>query len=472
MGSAISSAVSLSATYCACSSASLICNACLGQSNPHTTGRRRSVVLLVLSVILALLFQYSLAPTILEKGGEKWSIIGSTTRLFTSWTNGCDASDYNQAQFGQCAANAGVYRPTFVAFLFFVVAAVASFIRPHLNRHQWPAKFTIYLLLVFLSIFASNTPWFSGVFVHISRLGATVFIVIQQIILIDLAYNWNESWVGKADACDRLEWGSGAVWLRATIGVCCAFYLVVFVGIGLLYHWFKGCGSNIAIITMTLLGIVAVTVLQLSGNEGSLLTSSVISAYAVYLAYSAVSKNPIHECNPQLFHSNNPYDMSMGLVLTAASLAWTGWSYTANDRLSGDGVRQARSLNTDGNSFRRGQDPLLDVNEPFLQYNEENQPPSGLALESSDDNDDLLYSYSSEVWKLNAILALVCCWVAMSLTTWGSIELIDGEGTNSAANPTVGRLNMIMIAISQWIALLLYSWTLCAPRLFPDRDFS
>lgn len=452
MGSAISSAVSLSATYCACSSASLICNACLGQSNPQTTGRRRSVVLLVLSVILALLFQYSLAPTILQKGGEKWSIIGSTTRLFTSWTNGCD----NQAQLDQCAANAGVYRPTFVAFLFFVVATVASFIRPDLNRHQWPAKFTIYLLLVFLSIFASNTPWFSGVFVHISRLGATLFIVIQQIILIDLAYNWNESWVGKADACDRLEWGSGAVWLRATIGVCCAFYLVAFVGIGLLYHWFKGCGSNIAIITMTLLGIVAVTVLQLSGNEGSLLTSSVISAYAVYLAYSAVSKNPIHECNPQLFQPNNPYDMSMGLVLTAASLAWTGWSYT----------------NTDGSSFRRGQDPLLDVNEPFLQYNEENQPPSGLALESSDDNDDLLYSYSSEVWKLNAILAVVCCWVAMSLTTWGSIDLLDDEETNSAANPTVGRLNMIMIAISQWIALLLYSWTLCAPRLFPDRDFS
>ena len=450
MGSAISSAVSLSATYCACSSASLICNACLGQSNPQTTGRRRSVLLLVLSVILALLFQYSLAPTILQKGGEKWSIIGSTTRLFTSWTNGCD----NQAQLDQCAANAGVYRPTFVAFLFFVVATVASFIRPDLNRHQWPAKFTIYLLLVFLSIFASNTPWFSGVFVHISRLGATLFIVIQQIILIDLAYNWNESWVGKADACDRLEWGSGAVWLRATIGVCCAFYLVAFVGIGLLYHLFKGCGSNIAIITMTLLGIVAVTVLQLSGNEGSLLTSSVISAYAVYLAYSAVSKNPIHECNPQLFQPNNPYDMSMGLVLTAASLAWTGWSYT------------------DGSSFRRGQDPLLDVNEPFLQYNEENQPPSGLALESSDDNDDLLYSYSSEVWKLNAILALVCCWVAMSLTTWGSIDLLDDEETNSAANPTVGRLNMIMIAISQWIALLLYSWTLCAPRLFPDRDFS
>ncbi|KAK1748966.1 serine incorporator [Skeletonema marinoi] len=474
MGSAISSAASLAVTYCACSSASSICNACLGSTSPQTTGRRRSVLLLVLAVVLSLAFQYSLAPAILEKGEEKWSIIGSTIgkRMFNSWTSGCE-SYYSEDQIGQCAANAGVFRPTFLSFVFFVIAAVTSSIRPDFNRHVWPAKFTIYLLLVFLSIFASNSPWFSGVFLHIARIGATVFIVIQQIIIVDLAYNWNENWVGKADACDRLEWGSGAFWLRATIGACCAFYVMAFAGIGLMYHYFNGCGSNIAIITMTLLGIIAVTVLQLAGTEGSLLTSSVISAYAVYLAYSAVSKNPNSLCNPQLFEPNNTYDMSMGLVLAALSLAWTGWSYTANDRMSADGLKQARSLGTNGSSFRRGQDPLLDVNDPQLQYYDENLPPSGLALGSLDDDDDILYSHSSEVWKLNAILALICCSVAMTLTTWGSISgSVDEEGTHSAANPTVGKLNMIMIAISQWVALLLYTWTLVAPRLFPDRDFS
>lgn len=475
MGSAISSAVSLSVTYCACSSASSICNACLGSTSPQTTGRRRSVLLLILAVVLSLTFQYSLAPAILEKGQEKWSIIGSTIgkHVFNSWTSGCEFYS-REEQIGQCVANAGVFRPTFLAFIFFVIAAVTSSIRPDFNRHVWPAKFTIYLLLVFLSIFASNSPWFSGVFLHISRIGATVFIVIQQIIIIDLAYNWNEGWVGKADACDRLEWGSGAFWLRATIGVCCAFYIMAFTGIGMMYHYFNGCGSNIAIITMTLLGIIAVSALQLVGTEGSLLTSSVISSYAVYLAYSAVSKNPNSLCNPQLFEPSNTYDMSMGLILAALSLAWTGWSYTANDRMSADGMNRARSLNTNnGSSFHRGQDPLLDVNDPLLEYNEENQPPSGLALGSLDDDDDILYSHSSEVWKLNAILALICCWVAMSLTTWGSISgIVDEEDTHSAANPTVGKLNMIMIAISQWVALLLYTWTLVAPQLFPDRDFS
>lgn len=404
--------------------------------------------------------------------------------VFRSWTDGCDeylteaeggSSELLSGPYGQCAGNAGVYRPTFVSFLFFVFAAVASYLRPSLNREVWPAKYCIYLFMVLGSVFMSNHPWFLGIFLHTSRLGAMIFIVIQQIILIDLAYNWNDSWVGKADSADRLEWGSGAKWLRATIAVCVAFYVLSFVFIGLLYHYFSGCGSNTAVITMTLIGILAVTGAQLSGFEGSLLTSSVISLYVVYLGYSAVSKNPNGMCNPQLAKENDPYDIAIGLVLTALSLAWTGWSWTAEDRLSGDGVKKARSLGKSGNTFRRGQDPLLDLDDPFLEYNDEDRPPSGLAL-GADDGEDALSSHSSEIWKLNAILALVSCWVAMSLTGWGSISggIVEEEGMeiHTAANPQVGKVNMAMIAVSQWVALLLYAWTLVAPRLFPDRDFA
>mmetsp|Transcript_42636 Transcript_42636/g.89470 ORF Transcript_42636/g.89470 Transcript_42636/m.89470 type:complete len:489 (+) Transcript_42636:153-1619(+) len=488
MGAAISSTLSLGLTYCACSSASSICNACLGQTSPHTSGRRRSVLLLALSVLLALSFQYSLAPAIVgDESGTWWKIarkgpVGK--HVFKGWTDGCDGYlDESEAQgaealagpYGQCAGNAGVYRPTFFSFLFFVFAAVASYLRPTLNREVWPAKYCIYLLLVLGSVFMSNHPWFLGIYLHLSRVGAMAFIVVQQIILIDLAYNWNDSWVGKADSADRLEWGSGAKWLRATIAICLAFYILAFVGIGLLYHYFNGCGGNTAIITMSLLGIIAVTLLQLSGVDGSLLTSSVISLYVVYLGYSAVSKNPHGACNPQLAKENDPYDIVMGLFLTALSLAWTGWSWTAEDRLSGDGVKKARSLGKNGNAFRRGQDPLLDLDDPLLEYNDENQQPSGLALSSDDFAEDVL-SGSNDVWKLNAILALVSCWVAMSLTGWGSISggVVEEEGVeiHTAANPQVGKVNMAVIALSQWVALLLYAWTLIAPRLFPDRDFS
>ena len=262
-----------------------------------------------------------------------------------------------------------------------------------------------------------------------------------------------------------------------------------------LHRHFGGCVDNDAIIWSMAFGIVCVTALQLSGMEGSLLTSGVVSAYAVYLCYSAVSKNPSGACNPRLADEDDPWGVGVGLLLTAVSLAWTGWSWTAEDRLcSAGGVTRARSLNRDlGNDdghrppFRRGQDPLLDLDDLFLEHFDEDRPPSGLALGSSYDNEDgdIIPSLrSTKVWKLNAILALVCCWVSMTLTGWGSIlivaddDTLDGGGGgdnnmqyHTAANPMVGPVNMIMIAISQWMALLLYAWTLVAPRLFPDRDF-
>ena len=73
----------------------------------------------------------------------------------------------------------------------------------------------------------------------------------------------------------------------------------------------------------------------------------------------------------------------------------------------------------------------------------------------------------SNSWKLNLILTTVCCWYAMSLTSWGSIE----DGGNSA-NPSAGRISMWMIIASQWLMYLMYLWTLSASRLLPDRDFS
>jgi hypothetical protein len=50
---------------------------------------------------------------------------------------------------------------------------------------------------VSVSIFVSNVPWYLGLYVHTSRIGAIVFVVVQQVILIDLAYNWNDTWVGE-----------------------------------------------------------------------------------------------------------------------------------------------------------------------------------------------------------------------------------------------------------------------------------
>lgn len=246
------------------------------------------------------------------------------------------------------------------------------------------------------------------------------------------------------------------------------------------------------VITLTLFQILGVSAVQLFfSEEGSTLTTSVLSAYSTYLAYSTLSKNPNGMCNPTL-GSEDVSGIVIGLVLTMLSLAWTGWSWTAESRI--DSVNALESTNSlsasagaatsSSASNRMSQSANLNLDVPFLDPSE--RPTTGVVMNSEDaegeDNYDAFdSSSSSSLWKLNVIMALISCWVAASLTGWGSITgAIDidagdnGEHANTAtaANPLVGRLNMAMIAVSQNVAILLYLWTLVAPRLFPDRDFS
>jgi len=468
----------LGIAYCCCNSAGSLCNTCLGSTSAGTTGRKRSVLLLSLTISLALAFQYLLAPYILSN--DNWfskirKVPGVAKYVYNAFTDGCsDRFPTEGTEFHQCVQNAAVYRPTGAATLFFLLSAAATRGNPAMNRQAWPAKYGVFFVTVLATLVVPNTPLFTGVYLVGLRICA-LFILIQQVILIDVAYNWNDSWVEKSNQCDDADWGSGVVWLRAILAVTGALFAASLTGIVLLYTYFTGCGENTAVITLTLLGILAIVAIQMfvpNLEGGSLLTTSVIAAYATYLAYSVVSKNPNGECNPSL-GNNDVGGIVVGLALTVVSCAWTGWSWTAGDRLNPEGLEATRAIAPTNPERQNPQTLNLDV--PFLDPSE--QPLTGVALLPTDDDDssfDNTTSSATALWKLNLVLALVSCWVAASLTGWGSIhgDGADGEDQHTAANPQVGRVNMLMIALSQQLSLILYGWTLVAPYFFPDRDFS
>ena len=459
MASALLSMLGLSATYCCTTAANSLCHACFDSQT--TNGRKRSVLLLSVAIASSLYLQFGLGPQLVHgKGWFLW-LPGVGSRLEHAWKDGCP-----EGNLETCAGHAGVERGMGIASLLFGVLAIATYYQPLLNRQAWPAKYTAYFGLLALSLFFDNGPWFDGYYLWLARLGAMVFCLLQQIILIDVAYNWNEDWVERSDQADRLEYGTGAVWLQAIVVACVVVYSATLLGIGLLYHYFSGCAENAWIISLTLLGIVGFTVLQLAGTEGSLLTSSIMALYVTYLAYSMVSKNPNPTCNPQL-GSSDSMGIMIGLTLTAVSLAWIGWSWTADERLDVQGVQTARPVSqTPGSSAaNNSNDVNLDV--PFLDPEE--RPTAGLVLDQDGTTPGTSASDRS-LWKLNVALMLICYFVAMTLTGWGTlVDKIDDE--SRAANPTAGRFNMAMIGVSQWAAIALYVWTLVAPSLFPDREF-
>ena len=67
-------------------------------------------------------------------------------------------------------------------------------------------------------------------------------------------------------------------------------------------------------------------------------------------------------------------------------------------------------------------------------------------------------------WFFHCAMGSGAIYMAMLLTDWG-----EGGGATVGGG---GETSMWVKMVSQWFAMALYTWTLLAPRFFPDRDFS
>ncbi|KAL3804392.1 hypothetical protein HJC23_011320 [Cyclotella cryptica] len=465
MSALIAAAVS-GVAFCFCTATASLCSSWCGNDKPSSippganSGRKRSVLLLALSVVVALIFQYAVAPRLQPDRLTAYTpYIGEY--LINAWTAGCTQS--GSAELLQvCSGNSGVYRASFAAFIFFCIFGLAAYCRPTANREAWVAKYVLFLFFCIGTVFISNDPLFLPIYLNIARVGGSVFSIFQQVILVDVAYNWNESWLAKADKAEGDEGpGKGKKWLAAILAACAILFIGSIVGIILLYIYFGGCSTNNAFISITLLVSLLCTVVQLKCSEsGSLLSSACMTAYATYLCGVACSKNSNPLCNPKLGETSVG-NIILGLLLATMSLLWTGYSSTANKRVGGrhededitqsgevDETPKVGGLVVDG-SYGSAPTPC----EPL----HEDQRP---AITSDP-------TFFNNSWKLNAILGLICCWYAMALTGWGTVER-----RGNIANPDVSEVSMWMLIASQWVALSLYLWTLVAPSLCPGRDFS
>lgn len=515
---AILSCIVTSVTFCLCSAVTSLLGACCGNDKASNispgaqSGRKRSVLLLLFSIGIAFAYQYGVSKFILHNlsttlttnnnnndnnsNNLSSNIMSDYMNLNTfatyipgvnyvvdCWLSGC--TQYKtDALIERCAGHTGVYRSAFSSVLFFLLATVAVVCKRTANREAWPAKYILFILLTIGMIFVPNVPIFLDVYLTIARVGAVIFILFQQIIFVDIAHNWNDGWVIRSDQADAEESGSGKKWLIAIVISAVVLFLSSIVGWGLLYAYFGGCTVNIVLISITIALSVVVTVAQLSGTEGSLLASSLITSYATMLCYNAVTRNPNPVCNPTLGNDNDSLAMIIGLGLTVVSLCYVGWSTTADSTLGGSSTNNG-SDDDDDNIINNNDDErkigastkisgvVINNYDSTTMDSDEGGGVVGEIKNSKNDNGNsntartIPNSFSNN-WKLNIALAAVTCWYSMVLTSFGSIEAADG----TVANPQVGTVNMWIIIGSQWFALVLYTWTLLAPRLLPDRDFS
>lgn len=335
-----------------------------------------------------------------------------------------------------------VLRVSLGNFLFFATFALTMIgVKDQNDRRDawhhggWIAKFAVWAVLVVLMFFVPNVV--ITVYEILCKFGSGLFLLVQVVMLLDFTNNWNDSWVEK----DEKKW---EIALLVVTVVC---YLSTFAFSGVLFMWFNpsghDCGLNVFFIVMTMILAFAFVIIALHPQvNGSVMPASVISVYSAYLCYTSLSSEPDdYVCNGLHMHSKQ-VSMSalvLGMLTTVLSVVYSA-------------VRAGSSTTflSPPSSPRSGaKNPLLD------DASVEEGKSGGEARPVS-------YSYTF----FHLIFALASMYSAMLLTGWTSAtsersELMD-----------VGWTTVWVRICTEWSTGALYIWTLVAPLLFPDRDFS
>mmetsp|Transcript_18730 Transcript_18730/g.28272 ORF Transcript_18730/g.28272 Transcript_18730/m.28272 type:complete len:514 (-) Transcript_18730:167-1708(-) len=410
-------------------------------------GQLMSLVIMVLSILTALIWEFYFAT---EMDDNK-----ATGK---AWSENCQEG---MGEYPQCLKFQAVYRVAFVCVLFFGACACVTAAAPALHNEAWDLKIFCWAALMIGLTFAPNRLFDDHGFIWIARVGAFLFLILQQVILIDTAYGVNEFLVDRGYAAATRQGAEGGLnaWLIGCLLLSLGLFAAALTGLVLMFVYYTGCDNSNSFISLTLLFIAAFTLLQLfatkpdeGGGAGhNFLTTAVVASYVVYLCFISVSANPTGKCNPSYSEEENLTALVLGLGITFVSI--TATTYFASKSVTS-------LVTTDGPTKQTDLEQVL-TGGSRATVELPRGPSPGRQMTGSDDG------VGGQSWKFNLVMALIACYWCCVLTNWG-----NPGGGGHAASPTAGNVCMWMNIVASWVCASLYTWTMVAPLVFPDRDFS
>ncbi|XP_057767747.1 uncharacterized protein LOC130988021 [Salvia miltiorrhiza] len=337
-----------------------------------------------------------------------------------------------------------VLRVSLGNFLFFTILAIFMIgvknqkdPRDNLHHGGWMMKIICWCILVILMFFLPNG--IVSFYEATSKFGSGLFLLVQVVLLLDFVHGWNDKWVGYGEQ----------FWFAALLVVSLVCYVATFLFSALLFYLFTpsgvDCGLNTFFIVITLIFVFVFTIVTLHPSVcGSILPSSVISLYCMYLCYSGLASEPRdYECNGLHKHSRavSTSSLALGLLTTVLSVVYSA-------------VRAGSStmLLSPPSSPRAGSGrPLLPLDKADEQYEEKEKEKSK----------PVTYSYSF----FHLIFSLASMYSAMLLTGWSTSVGESGKLVD------VGWPSVWVRIVTGWATAALFIWSLIAPILFPDREF-
>lgn len=369
-----------------------------------------------------------------------------------------------------------------------MAALTAAFPVTHLAG--WLAKILLHILILGLSFLIDNTSMTS--YAQAARVASVFFLIIQILIIIDLAYKVAEWFTDHADAADDAAgWEPGLcsnMYRAAYTVLVVLFTAAATIGLILLFTFWGNCPLNNFFTAQTLVFsslFMLCSALKIVGK--GLLPPSIIAAYNVYLTYSAITNNPSEVCNALVVRNSASSQVTIiaGLVIAVLSVTWVAIS-------SAGSAHSAVSISRGEHEHHRVENPVTTpsathsdsiggakaTNIPSAAgapatYQEgaaaaaENEE-SGSAAGAADTSSSASDAVEPRPWLFHIVMCLASMYLAMMSTNWGSPTGTDAP----SGTPELSEASMWARMGSVFAIEILFAWTLCAPRVCKDRDFS
>ncbi|KAH6635184.1 serine incorporator/TMS membrane protein [Chaetomium sp. MPI-SDFR-AT-0129] len=468
--------LSFAASCCGAATCSMVCSACGKCGNSVATRIGYALILLINSILSWIML-------------TKWAIEKLQHLML----------DYVKIKCGDgnCYGWLAVHRINFALGIFHLVLAalmlgVQSSKNPRaaIQNGYWGPKIIAWLGLIVLTFFIPD-PFFQFWGNYVSLVCAMLFLILGLILLVDLAHNWAEYCLTQIEDSESKTWR--VILIGSTLGMFLGSIAMTIIQ----YIFFAsgGCSMNQAVITVNLLLWIAISVIsvhptvQEHNPKAGLAQAAMVAVYCTYLTMSAVSMEPDetedHRCNP-LIHGQGTRTTTIvvGAIVTMLTVAYTttraatqslgmGANRSGQIRLSDAEGDYEHDLVTQQPSARKQMRA-----EALRRAVEEGSLPAD-ALLSDDSDDDSVhgggsgsreddersstqYSYA----MFHIIFFLATAWVATLLTMdWDDDRRRDDDFA------TVGRTlwaSWVKI-VSSWVCYAMYTWTLIAPVLLPER---
>ena len=360
-----------------------------------------------------------------------------------------------------CYGFAALVRISFSLCVFFLI----HLILPLISRFNWWLKGAVLIAVTVGCWFIPDT--FYTVYVDIARFFSGVFLLIQLIVLVDFAYTWQEQWTSDERPLHKYVLGISAAMFAASITL-----------VGFLYHWFasSSCHVETFLITFALILCVAFSLLSVSPwiDGGGLLPAAVVTLYSVYLLFSALGSDPSKECN-RLYGAGGSLTNShatiwqtvVNCVISGASVAYAAYNIYTSGSLIGGGDDEAAAA--DAESYSSMSDNKSSA-APATEDIESGTPtPASQPADHQASSSEVVSVTNKQYRRFYLVMAVTSMYLCMLLTNWGNRESVDDQGH---ADDTTSKENLWVKVVTQWVVAGLYTWSLIAPLVLRDRDFS